>query len=92
MSSAIRKRAIEGASRSESPSGQPKGRDLDGPRSLSTSPVRKTLVRKNPWTSNASKALLFISLVAFILRFALINEPAEVVYGLLPTLAPFYGL
>ena len=34
---------------------------------------------------------MFISLVAFILRFALINEPAEVVYGLLLNLTPSYG-
>lgn len=34
---------------------------------------------------------MFISLVAFILRFALINEPAEVVYVLLLNLTPSYG-
>lgn len=80
-SSLLRKRVVEGAARSDSPSAQSNGGEREGARSLSTSPVRKAIVRQSPWSPSASKALLFIGLIAFILRFALINEPAEVVYG-----------
>ncbi|PJF16907.1 hypothetical protein PSACC_03288 [Paramicrosporidium saccamoebae] len=51
-------------------------------RALSVSPVRKTVMKNNNyWTLTATRSLLLICVVSFFLRFALVNEPTEVVYS-----------
>jgi hypothetical protein len=51
-------------------------------RALSVSPVRKTVMKNNNnyWTLPATRSLILICVVSFLLRFALVNEPTEVVY------------
>lgn len=58
--------------------GQGKKHDLTT--SIPTSPIQKITAPINRWTSQAGKVLLGLALLAFILRSALIDSPAEVVY------------
>lgn len=77
---AIRKRHVE-EPKGASPTRQnpPIAAKEPASRGPSQSPVRKAIVRPDYWTPDASKLVFCISLLAFVIRFAMVNEPTEVV-------------
>lgn len=80
LTAAIRKRNVEPQpALNETPTAQPNSKEKGG-RSISASPVRQPIQPKDRWTSGAGRALMILTLISFVLRFALINEPAEVVF------------
>jgi dolichyl-phosphate-mannose-protein mannosyltransferase len=79
--STVRKRENAAPLGSPSTTGpQPNSKDRGSRPLESLSPVRKTTIHQNYWTPSVTKSLFFLCLVSFIIRFALINEPSEVVF------------